>query len=51
MQANWLRCLQAAGIQMPITASGDPVFPLEIDPAYALDVSDLKKRGLSLKAE
>jgi len=51
MQAKWLRWFKTAGIQMPINASGDPVFPLEIDPAYALDVSDLKKRGLSLKAE
>ncbi|MEI7901785.1 MAG: UDPGP type 1 family protein [bacterium] len=51
MQAKWLRWFKAAGIQVPTTAAGAPVFPLEIDPAYALDVTDLKKKGLSLKAE
>ena len=51
MQTKWLRWFKAAGIQMPVNASGAPVFPLEIDPAYALDVSDLKKKGISLKAE
>jgi len=48
MQAKWLRWFKAAGIQMPTTATGAPVFPMEIDPAYALDVADLKKRGLVL---
>ena len=51
MQAKWLRWFKAAGIQMPATVSGAPVLPLEIDPAYALDVTELKKRGISLKAE
>ena len=51
LQAKWLRWFKAAGILMPGDASGAPALPLEIDPAYALDVSDLKKRGLSLKAE
>ncbi len=51
MQAKWLRWFKAAGIQMPVTAAGAPVFPMEIDPAYALDVTDLKKKGISLKAE
>ncbi len=51
MQAKWLRWFKAAGIQMPATVSGAPVLPLEIDPAYALDVADLKKRGISLRAE
>jgi hypothetical protein len=51
MQAKWLRWFKAAGILMPTTAAGAPVFPMEIDPAYALDVTDLKKKGISLKAE
>jgi UDP-N-acetylglucosamine/UDP-N-acetylgalactosamine diphosphorylase len=51
MQAKWLRWLGAAGLQVPATAAGVPVLPVEIDPAYALDVADLMKRGLSLKAE
>ena len=51
MQAKWLRWFRAAGIQVPATAEGVPVLPVEIDPAYALDVADLRKRGLSLKAE
>lgn len=51
MQAKWLRWLKGAGVQMPVSAGGASVLPLEIDPAYALDVSDLKRRGFSLKAE
>ena len=51
MQAKWLRWFKAAGIQMPVNASGAPVFPMEIDPAYALDAADLKRKGISLKAE
>ena len=51
MQAKWLRWFKVAGIQMPTTATGAPVFPMEVDPAYALDVADLKKKGISLKAE
>ncbi len=51
MQTKWLRWFKAAGIQMPVTAAGAPVFPMEIDPAYALDVTDLKKKGISLRAE
>jgi hypothetical protein len=51
MQAKWLRWFKAVGIQVPIDARGAPVFPLEIDPAYALDVADLKKKGIVLKDE
>jgi UDP-N-acetylglucosamine/UDP-N-acetylgalactosamine diphosphorylase len=51
MQAKWLRWFKAAGIQMPVNASGAPVFPMEIDPAYALDAADLKRKGISLKAD
>jgi UDP-N-acetylglucosamine/UDP-N-acetylgalactosamine diphosphorylase len=51
LQAKWLRWFKAAGILMPGDASGAPALPLEIDPAYALDMTDLKKKGISLKAE
>jgi len=51
LQAKWLRWFKAAGLQMSVDAQGIPAFPLEIDPAYALDVSDLKRKGLSLRAE
>jgi UDP-N-acetylglucosamine/UDP-N-acetylgalactosamine diphosphorylase len=40
LQAKWLRWLKAAGVAAPES------LPLEIDPAYALDASDLKKKGL-----
>ena len=48
MQAKWLRWLKAVGMHVSVDAQGVPVFPLEIDPAYALDPADLKKRGLVL---
>jgi len=51
MQAKWLRWLKSIGIQVSVDAQGVPVFPLEIDPAYALDVADLKKKGIVLKDE
>ena len=51
LQAKWLRWFKALGIQVPLDAKGDPVCPVEIDPAYALNISDLKRKGLSLKAE
>jgi hypothetical protein len=37
MQAKWRRWLAANGVTVPETV------PIEIDPVYALDASDLKK--------
>ena len=51
MQAKWLRWFKRAGIEMPVNASGASALPLEIDPVYALDVVDLKKKGILLKGE
>ncbi len=48
LQAKWLRWLRTLGVQVSVDAQGAPVFPLEIDPAYALDVTDLKRKGLVL---
>ncbi len=45
MQSKWRRWLAEAGIAV----SGD--LPVEIDPVYALDASDLKSNGLCLGAE
>jgi UDP-N-acetylglucosamine/UDP-N-acetylgalactosamine diphosphorylase len=42
MQAKWRRWFKANGVTLPET------LPVEIDPAYALDVNDLKK-GLLLR--
>ena len=51
MQAKWLRWCLKAGIQVSANALGAPVLPMEIDPAYALDASELMKKGLVLEAE
>jgi len=51
MQAKWLRWFKTAGVQVPLDDSGEPVLPVEIDPVYALDVTDLKKRGVLLNDE
>ncbi len=51
MQAKWLRWCQKAGIQVSVNALGAPVLPMEIDPAYALDATELMKKGLVLEAE
>lgn len=51
LQAKWLRWFKALGIQVPVTPQGAPACPVEIDPAYALDAADLRKKGLSLKAD
>ena len=51
MQAKWLRWCLKAGIQVSANALGAPVLAMEIDPAYALDASELMKKGLVLEAE
>ena len=43
MQAKWLRWLSAVGVQVPVDAQGAPMPPLEIDPAYATSVEQLKE--------
>lgn len=48
MQAKWLRWFKAAGIQIPESVSGLPALPMEIDPVYALDRMELKKKGIVL---
>ena len=45
MQGKWRRWLSEAGICV------DENLPVEIDPVYALDASDLKSNGLCLGAE
>ena len=45
MQSKWRRWLSEAGISV------DENLPVEIDPVYALDASDLKSNGLCLGAE
>jgi len=49
LQAKWLRWFAAAGAPLPTNAASQPVLPLEIDPAYALDAADLMKKGLTLR--
>ena len=45
MQAKWSRWLAEAGVTVPAG------FPIEIDPAYAVDAEDLKSIGIALGAE
>jgi len=45
MQAKWRKWLEEAGVQV------SDKLAVEIDPAYALDASDLKKNGICLGAE
>ena len=45
MQAKWRRWLAEAGITLP------EGMPVEIDPAYAVDASDIVKNGICLGAE
>jgi len=45
LQAKWRRWLAAVGVAVPESV------PVEIDPAYAGDASELKAKGLSLKAD
>ncbi|MGN0832849.1 MAG: UTP--glucose-1-phosphate uridylyltransferase [Kiritimatiellia bacterium] len=45
LQAKWRRWLDELGIVVPAT------LPLEIDPVYALDASDLRSVGIALGAE
>jgi len=49
LQLKWLRWFKELGIEIPLNEAGLPVVPLEIDPAYALNVGDLKARGISLQ--
>ena len=42
LRAKWVRALAEAGVSVP------PELPLEIDPAYALDASDVRSRGIRL---
>ena len=45
MQAKWRRWLEEAGVKV------DAKLPVEIDPAYAVDASDILKNGICLGAE
>ncbi len=38
------RWLEFCGVTIPRTAEGEPALPIEISPAYALDVEDLRER-------
>jgi UDP-N-acetylglucosamine/UDP-N-acetylgalactosamine diphosphorylase len=49
LQLKWLRWLHALGIRVPLEEDGEPVIPIEIDPAYALNEHDLKERGIALR--
>lgn len=41
LHARWLR---AAGVQIPVSDAGDPPVDIEIDPRYALDADELRRR-------
>lgn len=41
LYAGWLK---AAGVDVPTDASGDPAVDIEIDPRFAIDAQDLKRR-------
>ena len=45
LQAKWRKWLDACGVKV------DASVPLEIDPAYALDASDIRKNGICLGAD
>ena len=45
MQAKWRRWLAEVGVTLP------EGMPVEIDPAYAVDASDITKNGICLGAE
>ncbi len=49
LQLKWLRWFKEIGVEIPVDESGAPLFPLEIDPVYALNAGDLKARGISLQ--
>jgi UDP-N-acetylglucosamine/UDP-N-acetylgalactosamine diphosphorylase len=49
LQAKWARWMAAAGVTLPPGAAGAPALPLEIDPAYALDAEELRKKGLVVR--
>ena len=51
LQLKWMRWLNGIGVQVPCDASGLPSVPIEIDPAYALEMHDLLAKGLLLRAE
>jgi UDP-N-acetylglucosamine/UDP-N-acetylgalactosamine diphosphorylase len=40
MTARAARWLAAAGVQVPTKANGEPAFPLEISPLFALDEAE-----------
>jgi UDP-N-acetylglucosamine/UDP-N-acetylgalactosamine diphosphorylase len=42
MRAKWMKWLNEAGVEVPAD------MPVEIDPVYALDASDIKSVGLML---
>lgn len=41
---KYARMLEAAGVTIPRTETGDPRWKLEIDPAYAIDAGELKSK-------
>ena len=45
MQAKWARWFAELGVKIPRN------LPLELDPVYALDASDLRSLGLWLAAD
>ncbi len=48
LQLKWMRWFKEIGVEIPVDESGAPLFPLEIDPVYALNAADLKARGIVL---
>lgn len=51
LQAKWARWFEAAGAPLACGEGGVPLLPLEIDPAYAMDASELAARGIVLRGE
>jgi UDP-N-acetylglucosamine/UDP-N-acetylgalactosamine diphosphorylase len=49
LQLKWMRWFKELGIEVPLDASGCPVIPIEIDPAYALNAAELKEKGIALR--
>lgn len=41
---KYARMLEAAGVAVPRTQAGDPTWRIEIDPVYALNAEDLRRR-------
>ena len=44
LNREYARWLQAAGVDVPRGADGDPAVDIEVDPRYALDADELAER-------